>query len=126
MSEKHAKFVAGRRGNSTRYSVGLSLVLVTPLVLLLGVAFFYPLAKLISQIVFAPQFTGEHYLRLVEEPLFIRVFWRTFKVSATCTVLAFVLGYPVSLALARVSSWWRLLLLGCVFVPLWTSVLSRS
>jgi mannopine transport system permease protein len=54
------------------------------------------------------------------------VFLRTFKIAIICVGLTLVLGYPVSLALARCRPHWRLLLLACVFIPLWTSVLSRS
>src|SRR4030095_7463446 len=97
-----------------------SLLLVAPLVLLLSCAFFYPLLRLISQSLFAPHFTLEHYQRLFDEAVFIRVFWRTFRISLTCTVLALVLGYPVALALARAGPRWRLLLLCCGFVPLCT------
>ncbi len=96
------------------------------MVLLLGAAFFYPVLRLLSQSVFAPTFTLEHYDRLINDGLFIRVFWRTFHIAVTCVVLVLVLGYPVSLALARISPRWRLVLFGCVFVPLWTSVLARS
>jgi mannopine transport system permease protein len=126
MSADPTEFVARERSSAARYGFAPSLLLVAPLVLLLGGAFFYPVLRLMSQSIFAPTFTLEHYERLISEPLFIRVFWRTFKIAVTCAGLALVLGYPVSLALARATPRWRLLLLGCVFVPLWTSVLSRS
>jgi mannopine transport system permease protein len=126
MSIDHSEFVTSGRSEAARYSLRLSVLLVAPLVLLLGSAFFYPLLRLMSQSLFAPTFTLEHYERLVSEALFIRVFWRTLRIAVTCVVLALVFGYPVSLALARASPRWRLLLLGCVFVPLWTSVLARS
>src|SRR5262245_7652114 len=119
------EFVTRGGAGGARYGVAASLLLVAPLVLLLGCAFFYPLLRLISQSLFAPHFTLEHYQRLLDEAVFIRVFWRTFRISLTCTVLTLVLGYPVALALARIGLRWRLLLLGCVFVPLWTSVLAR-
>lgn len=104
----------------------LSVLLVAPLVVLLTGAFFYPLLKLMLQSVFAPSFTLEHYERLIHETVFIRVFWRTFKIAVTCAGLALILGYPVALALARTRPRWRLLLFACVFAPLWTSVLARS
>ncbi len=120
------EFVASGRAGSGRYSVTLSMLLLAPLVVLLGGGFFYPLVKLMLQSVFAPSFTLEHYERLIHESLFIRVFWRTFKIALTCAAVALVLGYPIALALARVRRRWRLVLLGCVFAPLWTSVLARS
>jgi mannopine transport system permease protein len=125
MLSRRAGFVVSGRPIAS-YSFAISILLVAPLVLLLGAAFFYPVLRIISQSVFTPDFTLEHYERLINEGLFIRVFLRTARIAAACVVLTLLLGYPVSMALARANARWRLLLFGCVFVPLWTSVLARS
>jgi mannopine transport system permease protein len=125
MPGSQTEFVVVGRPTAS-YGLAASVLLVAPLVLLLGAAFFYPVLRLISQSVFAPAFTLEHYERLVSEGLFFRVFLRTFRIALTCVALTLALGYPVSLALTRVPPLWRLILFGCVFVPLWTSVLARS
>jgi len=125
MAADRPEFVTAGRTTAS-YSLLASILLVAPLVLLLGSAFFYPLLRLISQSAFAPTFTPEHYERLVTEGLFVRVFLRTFRIAAACVGLTLLFGYPVSLALARARPVWRLVLFGCVFLPLWTSVLARS
>ena len=125
MPANRAEFLAVGRPTAT-YSLVASVLLVAPMVLLLGSAFFYPLLSLISQSMLAPTFTLEHYERLVNEGLFLRVFLRTFGIAVACVGFTLVLGYPVSLALARTRPIWRLVLFGCVFLPLWTSVLARS
>ena len=121
-----AEFVAGGRADAARYSLGASLLLLLPLVVLLLFGFFIPLSRLIAQSFFAPDLTFEHYEQLVSERLYFQVLLRTFKISLLCVTFTFILGYPISMALARLPPMWRLLLLGCVLVPLWTSVLARS
>jgi mannopine transport system permease protein len=103
-----------------------SLALALPLVILLGFAFVMPVAKLLVGSVFAPGATAEHWLRIVQEPIFLRVLMRTVQTAAIVTVLAFLLGYPVALVMSRLSGRAAMLVAGCVLIPLWTSVLVRS
>ena len=47
--------------------------------------------------------------------------------SAACnTVAAFFFGYLVAYAMTRLTGAWRMITVGCVLIPLWTSVLVRS
>src|SRR5437868_2377174 len=78
-----------------------SFLLALPLVLLLGFAFLVPLAKLLLGSVFAPTLTAEQYLRIAQEPIFLRIFLRTVQTAAIVTLLAFLLGYPVALVMSR-------------------------
>ena len=103
-----------------------SLALALPLVILLGFAFVMPVAKLLAGSVFAPDATAEHWLRIVQEPIFLRVLMRTVQTAAIVTVLAFLLGYPVALVMSRLSGRAAMLVAACVLIPLWTSVLVRS
>ncbi|RWG06086.1 ABC transporter permease [Mesorhizobium sp.] len=112
--------------SSREYGQALSLLLVAPLLLLLCTAFLYPLAGLFWGSVFAPEATLKHYLRVLQEPLYLLILWRTFELAFIVTVLALLLGYPVALAMARVSGRAAMLIGACVLIPLWTSVLVRS
>ncbi|CCE10565.1 AttA2-like ABC transporter, permease protein [Bradyrhizobium sp. STM 3843] len=103
-----------------------SLALALPLVLLLGFAFVVPVAKLLAGSVFAPNLTAEHWLRIVQEPIFLRILLRTVQTAAIVTVLAFLLGYPVALVMSRQQGRGAMLIAACVLIPLWTSVLVRS
>ncbi len=118
--------MASARQGAGTYGHGLSLALAAPLVLLLLAAFAYPVGKLLLTSVLAPEPTAAHYLRIVEEPLYARIFWRTFQIAFVVTCLAFVLGYPVAWAMARVRGATAFLIAACVLIPLWTSVLIRS
>src|ERR1700729_74821 len=96
------------------------------LVLLLGLAFLLPVAKLLAGSVFAPNATAEHWLRIVQEPIFLRILGRTVQTAVIVTVLAFLLGYPVALVMSRQGGRAAMLVAACVLIPLWTSVLVRS
>lgn len=116
-----------RRPTSTGgYGTAASLFLVSPLMLLLAVAFAYPVGLLIWNSFFVPEPTLAHYIRIVAEPLYLVVLWRTFAIGFIVTILAFVLGYPVAYAMARVQGRRAMLVAACVLIPLWTSVLVRS
>ncbi|UCI31984.1 ABC transporter permease [Mesorhizobium sp. B4-1-4] len=112
--------------SSREYGPTLSLLLVTPLLLLLLGGFLYPVGRLFWGSVFAPEATPKHYLRILQEPLYFLILWRTFEIAFIVTVLAFLLGYPVALAMSRVSGRAAMLIGACVLIPLWTSVLVRS
>ena len=108
------------------YGRGISIALAAPLLLLLLGAFAYPVGQLLWGSVFAPDPTAVHYARIYEEPLFARIFFRTFQIALVVTALTFLLGYPVAWAMSRVKGGTAFLITACVLIPLWTSVLVRS
>ena len=109
-----------------QYSPALSLLLVTPLIILLVFGFFYPVGRMLFNSLFDPGFTLDNYIRIFTEPLYLRVLWRTFEVAFYVTVSALLVGYPVAYAMARLKTRWALVVAACVLIPLWTSVLVRS
>lgn len=117
---------AADRSLAGQLSRPASLALALPLVLLLGFAFLVPVAKLLAGSVFAPSATAEHWLRIVQEPIFLRILLRTVQTAAIVTVLTFLLGYPVALIMSRLGGHAAMLVAACVLIPLWTSVLVRS
>ncbi|MBZ9994059.1 ABC transporter permease [Mesorhizobium sp. BH1-1-4] len=119
-------FFRGRPTSSREYGPAISLLLVTPLLLLLLGGFLYPIGGLFWGSIFAPEATPKHYLRILQEPLYLLILWRTFEIAFLVTVVALLLGYPVALAMARVSGRAAMLIAACVLIPLWTSVLVRS
>lgn len=113
-------------GGGGRYGGALSALLILPLLILLAGVFFYPVLKLLAGSFFQPDFTLANYERLIAEPLYLRVLLRTLWIATAVTGLAFLLGYPVALLMARLNGWTAGLVTACVLVPLWTSVLVRS
>ena len=106
--------------------LGLTLLLVAPLVLLLGWAFFLPIARLLLTSVTEPVPNIDNYARMIAEPLYGQVILRTIWISLTCTAFALLLGYPVAALMARAGGVLAAVAVACVMVPLWTSVLVRS
>jgi ABC-type spermidine/putrescine transport system permease subunit I len=103
-----------------------TLVLLGPPLLFLVVAFAFPLARVIWGSFFAPDFTLQFYERMWTVPVYGRVFWITLKISALTTLFCILLGYPAAYFLASVRPGTRQMLLLCVIVPFFLSVLVRN
>ncbi len=67
----------------------------------------------------------ESYARLVSDGLYLRAFLTSVWNAGVATVFCLLLGYPMALALTRVSRSWRNILLMLVILPFWTSFLLR-
>lgn len=102
------------------------LVLLGPAVLFLAVVFVIPLVRAIWGSVFAPDLTFEYYERMWRVPVYGRVFWITLEISVLTTLGCALLGYPAAYLLASVRPRTRQLLLLCVIVPFFVSVLVRN
>ncbi len=102
------------------------LVLLGPPLAFLLLTFVLPLLRVIWGSVFAPDFTLEFYERMWRTPFYGRVFWITLKLSFLTTVFAALLGYPAAYFLDTVKPRTRQVLLLCVIVPFFLSVLVRN
>ena len=72
-----------------------------------------------------PILNTQGYARLFQDNLYVRAFLTSLKNAAVATALCMALGYPMALALTRVSRAWRSILLMLVILPFWTSFLLR-
>lgn len=70
-------------------------------------------------------FTLDHY-RALNNPLYIRVFEKSFWLAGTCTLICLLIGYPFAYILAKIQGAKKSLLLLLVIIPFWTSSLIRS
>lgn len=66
------------------------------------------------------------YAQILETGSIQRILWTTFRIVTITTVIAVLLGYAVAFAMAHMGPRQRLLLLLCVLVPFWLSVLVRA
>jgi len=110
------------------YSFLQSLVLAAPLLILLVVFYLYPLIRLFPEsCIFEGQFSWEHYSHFFRAPIYGMVLIRTIKIAVYVTILCFLIGYPIAHFLAGLRSQ-RLcnLLMICVLLPFFTSILVRS
>ena len=108
------------------YSKAASLLLALPFLAILLLAFVLPLLTLLRESAFVPAPTLAHYERVFQEPAYTRILLRTLRIAAEVTLLSLLLGYPLAWLMSRRSRWRLGLLLACVLLPLWTSVLVRT
>jgi len=70
-------------------------------------------------------FTLENY-RLLNNPIYLVIFEKSFIVAGIATLFCLLLGYPFAFIIARIESKWKNFLLLLVIIPFWTSSLIRS
>jgi len=71
------------------------------------------------------QATLGNYAYLWEDSLYINAYWSSIKIAFFSTVLALLIGYPMSYYIARSPELKRSLLLLLIVLPFWTSFLLR-
>lgn len=105
----------------------LMLLLLTPALVMVLVLLILPLCWLALQSVQTEEgFSLTNYLRIFQERIYWDTFSLTFKISFIVTVLSIFLGFPIAYAASRLHGFWANLILICVIIPFWTSVLVRS
>ena len=97
-----------------------------PAVLILAVAYFYPLFNVLSTSVTDPRPGFGNYTGLLSDAGAQRIIWTTLRISLTATFVAVVLGYVVAYAMVTGSKRRRVLMFACVMIPFWISVLVRT
>lgn len=102
-------------------------LLIYPVMLYLGVFFIAPITWFFVKS--AIDFNGNFVVMLLgtfTSPLFIAVAWKTVWISLVVTVLALLLAYPVAYTLARSSSFRFTIIIMCVVLPYFTSIIVRT
>lgn len=103
------------------------LLLLTPALVMVVVLLILPLCWLALQSVQTEEgFSLANYLRIFQETIYWDTFALTFKISFMVTVLSIVMGFPIAYAASRLHGFWANLILICVILPFWTSVLVRA
>jgi putative spermidine/putrescine transport system permease protein len=115
--------------------VGLGVLLALPLgwlvAVYLGSLFVLLLASIWDTDPFTSQvvhdYTLDNFRRILEEPVYREVAWRTITMASFVTVADAVLAFPIAYYLARVASpRTRNLLVVAVLMPLWVSYLVKA
>ncbi len=71
------------------------------------------------------EFNPENYVRFFD-PLYLRIFARSFKIAGITTICCFLLGYPMAYWIATRPPKWRNTLLLLLMIPFWTNFLVRT
>ena len=100
-----------------------SLVLLVPYLIMLTISFYsrkFPFH--------VTDFQFGNYLKLVNDPQYYLVLFRSIKIAFLVGVTTFLISYPLAYCLARKvrSDRWRLLLYVATIIPLWVSYLLRA
>ena len=111
---------------SSKVPTEFGLFFIVPSIFFLGVVFVFPISMFLSKSFFDTLPTLEHLNHLVDNPVFFRVLWITFRISFTVTLAALIIGYPIAFLLTVVSERARNLLMILVLIPFWTSLLVRT
>ena len=101
--------------------------LIVPALALLAALLLTPLGWLMWQSVIGPEgLTAMHYRRILDDVGYHNSFWLTFEISGLVTILAILIGYPLSYMLSRLKPIWAGVGIGLVIIPFWTSLLVRT
>jgi len=73
-----------------------------------------------------PTVSPDNYARLLFDPFYRGIIWRTLRIAAIVTVISLVLGYPLAYFLARHAGRWRGILMFLVIAPLMSGVIVRT
>ena len=71
------------------------------------------------------EFNLNNYARFLD-PLYLKVFLRSFKIAGVTTLLCFLFGYPMAYWIATRKRRWRNTLLLLLMIPFWTNFLVRT
>jgi putative spermidine/putrescine transport system permease protein len=99
---------------------------VLPAVLMLVLLYFVPLAKVLLTSVTDPKPGLGNYALLFTSESVQKTLLTTLRIAAITTLFALLLGYVVAYAMRAATSQRQRLMLFCVLLPFWISVLVRS
>ena len=103
------------------------LLLLAPALVMVVILLIMPLCWLAFQSVQTEDgFSLANYLRIFQESIYWDTFALTFKISFLVTILSIIMGFPIAYAASRLHGFWANLVLICVILPFWTSVLVRA
>lgn len=99
----------------------VGLFLLVPYALMFAHSFW-----LVQNGVLVHQWNLSNYQKLLTNPLYAEVFFRTVRIALAVTLLSLLLGYPLAYYLSFCSNARKELLYQLVIVPLWVSYLVRG
>jgi putative spermidine/putrescine transport system permease protein len=99
---------------------------MAPATALITVFFVAPLLQVLWLSVSEPAFGLQNYGALIDNTLLHRVWLNTLRVCALTTLIAVMAGYLVAYAMAHVGEHHRTLMIACIVLTFWLSVLIRA
>jgi putative spermidine/putrescine transport system permease protein len=101
--------------------------LILPLLLTTLVLFVYPIGRLlVTSALDGERLTLAHYVRVLGDPIYLRVLWTTAKISLLTTLICLLLGYPMAYVMAEASPRLRGALVALVALSFFMSLLVKN
>ena len=119
--------MTGRKGAIPWLLAGPNLLLFTmmvivPLILTVTLSFrIYDYSTGIGDAV-----TLDNYVKVITDPYYLGIFWRTLKIAAITTAICALIGMPEAYILSRMREPWRSVFLLAIIGPLLVSVVVRA
>lgn len=105
---------------------GIKLMLLVPILFLL-IFMVIPILDMFSLSIFKDgTFTLEYFAEYFSKSLYTKILFNTIKLSFIIGIITIVLGYPVAYLMNKVGPVLRTVIMGCVQIPFWTSLLVRT
>jgi ABC-type spermidine/putrescine transport system permease subunit I len=114
---------AGRR-RATR--VAVAALLLTPAMAIIALGFVAPLLRLAVLSFSSPAGPLAAYRELASVDVYRVVLRNTVVLALVVSAASLAIGFALALALTRLEAGWRAVILACVVLPLWISVLVRT
>lgn len=99
---------------------------LTPLALLLLLAFLWPVAEVLRWAVYDGGWTLKYLTTATSSAGYVRIMTNSVQLAVTTALISMVLAYPLAYFISRQSPRWRLILLLTLVVTMWVSVLVRT
>ena len=119
--------MTGRKGAMPWLLAGPNLLLFTvmvivPLILTVTLSFrVYDYSTGIGDAI-----TLDNYVKVITDPYYLEIFWRTLKIAAITTAICALIGMPEAYILSRMREPWRSVFLLVIIGPLLVSVVVRA
>lgn len=117
----------GPRKSRPLFGPWLLLLLLAPTVALFLGSFAYPIGMLLGESLFVKgALSLDNYSRIVDRPLYVNTLLRTLRVGGLTTLICLAIGFPLAWWMTRLRGLAFNLVIACILLPLWTSILVRS
>lgn len=100
--------------------------LIAPSIAIILATFLVPTAWLLIRSFSEPSWGLQNFRTVLAQPIYAKVAWNTFSISASVTVLCLMLSYPFAYTMAHAGRSARKLLVLAIVITLWTSILVKS
>jgi len=105
----------------------LLLLLLAPVVALFLGSFAYPIGLLMGESLFVKgALSLDNFSRIVDRPLYANTLLRTLRVGGFTTLICLAVGFPLAFWMTRLKGLAFNIVIACILLPLWTSILVRS